>query len=109
MSALKHTDDISVPLGKRDAFEGVARRHGRRRNPARKLPRSSLRTPANQLRYTSQRWVEKSDRSVANSDTPQAATREHATKPEPLTMPPRPAPGEVDRTITGPIPMVCIT
>lgn len=70
MSALKHTDDISVPLGKRDAFEGVARRHGRRRNPARKLPRSSLRTPANQLRYTSQRWVEKSDRSVANSDTP---------------------------------------
>ncbi len=42
-----------------------------------------------------------------------AATRKHATKPvepRPLTVPERPAPRrEVDRTITGPIPMVCIT
>jgi transposase len=40
----------------------------------------------------------------------QAATREHAAEPEPLTISERPAPcREVDRTITGPSPMVCIT
>ena len=39
----------------------------------------------------------------------QAVTRESA-EPQPLTVPERPAPRrEVDRTITGPIPMVCIT
>jgi hypothetical protein len=71
MSTLKNTDRARIPLGKRGAFEGVARRHGRRRNPARKLPRSSLRTPENHLRYSPQRWVERCDRSVANSETPQ--------------------------------------
>ena len=70
MSTLKHTDHVAIPLGKRGALEGVARRHGRRRNPARKLPRSSLRTPENQFRHSPQRWVEKRDRSVANSETP---------------------------------------
>jgi len=74
MSTPKHTDHVSLPLGKRGAFEGVARRHGRRRNPARTLPRSSLRTPDNQLRHNPQRWVEKRDRSVANSETPQQIT-----------------------------------
>ena len=71
MTALNSTDRAHLPLGKRGAFEGVARRHGRRRNPARTLSRSSLRTPENQLRDSPQRWVEKCDRSVANSDTPQ--------------------------------------
>ena len=70
MSTLKQTDHVAIPLGKRGALEGVARRHGRRRNPARKLPRSSLRTPENQIRHSPQRWVEKRDRSVANSETP---------------------------------------
>ena len=43
----------------------------------------------------------------------QAATREHTpepAEPQPLTIPERPAPRrEVDHTINGPIPMVCIT
>src|SRR5450755_539541 len=81
MSTLKHTDHVAIPLGKRGAFEGVARRHGRRRNPARKLPRSSLRTPENQLRHSPQRWVERCDRSVANSETPQSVrASSHSTK-----------------------------
>jgi hypothetical protein len=58
-------------LGKRGAFEGVARRHGRRRNPARMTPRSSLRPPTNQLRHSPQRWVEKCGRSIKGSETPQ--------------------------------------
>ena len=70
-TTLTDTDRACLSLGKRGAFEGVARRHGRRRNPARKLPRSMLRTPENQLRLTPQRVVEKCDRSVANSETPQ--------------------------------------
>jgi len=85
MSTPKHTDHVSLPLGKRGAFEGVARRHGRRRNPARTLPRSSLRTPDNQLRHNPQRWVEKRDRSVANSETPHIAAL--ATIPLPRTAP----------------------
>ena len=60
MSNLHNTDRAHAPLGKRGAFEGVARRHGRRRNPARTTPRSSLRTPTNQPRHSPQRWVEKS-------------------------------------------------
>jgi hypothetical protein len=50
--------------------EVVARRHGRRRNPARTTPRSSLRTPTNQLRRNPQRWLRKVGRSDANSETP---------------------------------------
>ena len=53
--------------------EVVARRHGRRRNPARTSPRSSLRTPTNQLRRNPQRWLRKVGRSDANSETPQLA------------------------------------
>ena len=79
MSTLKHTDHVAIPLGKRGALEGVARRHGRRRNPARKLPRSSLRTPENQFRHSPQRWVEKRDRSVANSETPHQVNGTDAT------------------------------
>ena len=73
MSDLSSTDRVHAPLGKRGAFEGVARRHGRRRNPARRPPPSSLRTLTNQPRHSTQRWVEKCDRSVANSETPQLA------------------------------------
>ena len=50
--------------------EGIARRHGRRRNPAPTTPRSSLRAPTNQPRHHAQRWVEKCDRSIKGSDTP---------------------------------------
>ena len=65
------TDRAQLPLGKRGAFEGVARRHGRRRNPAWMTPRSSLRTPTHQPRHSPQRWVEKCGRSIKGSDTPQ--------------------------------------
>ena len=47
MTTPESTDRARLPLGKRGAFEGVARRHGRRRNPAWTTPRSSLRTPTN--------------------------------------------------------------
>ena len=52
MSTIQSTDPAVLPLGKRSAFEGVARRQGRRRNPARTTPRSSLRTPTNPPRDT---------------------------------------------------------
>ena len=70
MSTLPITDRAVSPLGKRGAFEGVARRHGRRRNPARTTPQTPARTPANQPRHSPHRWVENCDRSVANSETP---------------------------------------
>ena len=70
MTTPESTDRACLPLGKRGAFEGVARRHGRRRNPARTTPRSSLRTPTNQPRHHAQRWVEKVGRSIKGSDTP---------------------------------------
>ena len=71
MSTIPSIDPAVPPLGKRGAFEGVARRHGRRRNPARMTPRSSLRTPTNPALHIPQRWVEKADRSIKGSDTPQ--------------------------------------
>jgi hypothetical protein len=71
MTSIRDTDRARLPLGKRGAFEGVARRHGRRRNPARRPPRTPVRTPTNPPRHSTQRWVEKCDRSVANSETPQ--------------------------------------
>ena len=52
--------------------EVVARRQGRRRNPARRPPRSSLRTPTNQARYSHQRVVEKCGSSIKGSETPQS-------------------------------------
>src|SRR5450755_2457817 len=70
MSALPSIEHTHAPLGKRGAFEGVARRHGRRRNPARMTPPSSLRTPTNRARHHSQHWVRKVGRSIANSETP---------------------------------------
>ena len=48
--------------------EGVARRHGRRRNWARTTPRT---TPTNTAHKQPQRWVEKVRRSITNSETPQ--------------------------------------
>jgi len=51
--------------------EVVARRQGRRRNPARMTPRSSLRTLNNPPRHSPQHWVGKCGRSITNSETPQ--------------------------------------
>jgi hypothetical protein len=72
MTGLPDTASARPPLGKRDALEGVARPHGRQRNPARMTPRSSLRSPSNRHHHSLQRWVENCDRSVANSETPQS-------------------------------------
>ena len=71
MTGASETHAHDPLLGKRGAFEGVARRHGRRRNTARRPPRSSLRPPTNPLRHSPQRWVEKCRRSIKGSDTPQ--------------------------------------
>jgi hypothetical protein len=71
MSTLQSTDRDRLPLGKRGAFEGVARWHGCQRNPARTTSRSQLRTPTNPPRHHAQRWVEKVGRSIKGSDTPQ--------------------------------------
>ena len=82
MSNLQSTDRAHAPLGKRGAFEGVARRHGRRRNPARTTPRSQLRTPTNPPRRPAQRWVEKCGRSIKGSETPQVLIAyNHSTAP----------------------------
>ena len=80
MTRLLETDRARLPPGKRGAFEGVARRHGRRRYPARMSPRSSLRTPTNRLRHHAHRWLRKVGRSDANSETPQLAVRYGARK-----------------------------
>jgi hypothetical protein len=69
--------------------EVVARRHGRRRNPARMTPRSSLRTPTNRPAHHAQRWVEKVGRSITNSDTPHRAARAGA-QTRPTRAQPRP-------------------
>ena len=89
MSDLSSTDRVHAHLGKRGAFEGVARRHGRRRNPARRPPPSSLRTLTNQPRHSTQRWVEKCDRSVANSETPQHPDRPDRSRRARQTLPGR--------------------
>ena len=54
------------------------RRHGRRRIPARTPLRSSLRTQTNEALHSRQRWVERRDRSVANSETPHRLGRRRA-------------------------------
>ena len=52
-AAHRHRAAPALPLGKRGAFEGVARRHGRRRNSARTTPRSSApNTQPSRLRHT---------------------------------------------------------
>src|SRR5439155_2465746 len=77
MTTVEHTDRETRSLGKRGAFEGVARRHGRRRNPARMTPRSSLRTPTNTPRHSPQAWCEEIGRCIANSETPHAIRSAH--------------------------------
>jgi hypothetical protein len=56
--------------------EVVARRQGRRRNPARTTPRSPLRTTTTPLRHSPHRWVEKCGRSIKGSETPQRPLRD---------------------------------
>ena len=51
--------------------EGVARRHGRRRNWARTTPRT---TPTNTAHQQAQAWCEKVARSIKGSETPQVMT-----------------------------------
>ena len=69
--------------------EGVARRHGRRRNWARMRPRT---TPTNTAHHHPQAWCEKVDGSIKGSDTPQTA--KFVAKPkqeqglEPASIPP---------------------
>jgi hypothetical protein len=63
--------------------EGVARRHGCRPNWARTTPRT---TPTNRPNHQPQRWVEKVDRSIANSETPRC---DGATRPLARRFPPR--------------------
>ena len=80
MTTLTSTDHALPLVLQRDGAclrEVVARRHGRRRNPARRSPRSSLRTPINRLRHSPQRWVEKAGRSIKGSKhrTPISATK----------------------------------
>ena len=50
--------------------EGVARWQGSQRNWARTTPRG---TTTNTAHHQPQRWVEKADRSIKGSDTPQSA------------------------------------
>ena len=75
MTGTPETHAHNPLLGKRGAFEGVARRHRRRRNPARRPPRSSLRPPTNPPRHSPQRWVEKVGRSIKGSETPHRTHR----------------------------------
>ena len=79
MTDLHSTDRAHTPLGKRGAFEGVARRHGRRRNPARMTPRSSLRPPTNHALHSPQRVVRKVACSIKGSETPQSRSPAPAT------------------------------
>ena len=89
MTDLHSTDRAHTPLGKRGAFEGVARRHGRRRNPARMTPRSSLRPPTNQALHSPQRVVRKVDCSIKGSETPhsQAKAVDTAVESQPAASP----------------------
>jgi len=73
MTDLPSTDHARPNQLRRDGAclrEGLARSHGRQRNPARMTPRSPLRTPTNRPPHHAQRWVEKVGRSITNSETP---------------------------------------
>jgi hypothetical protein len=71
MKTPQSTDRACLPLGKRGAFEGVARRHGRRRNSG-KDAASELAPNTNQpALHNAQHWVEKVSGSIKGSDTPQ--------------------------------------
>src|ERR1700752_3856305 len=68
MTRLPDTDRARLPLGKRGAFEGVARWPWM----ASGMGTDEARTPAtNRHRDHSQRVVEKVGRSITNSETPQ--------------------------------------
>jgi putative transposase len=68
MTTLPSIDHAHLPLGKRGAFEGVARRPWM----AGGMGTDDAQNPGNhQPHHNPQRWVEKCDRSVANSETPQ--------------------------------------
>ena len=70
MTRLPDSDHARLPLGKRGAFEGVARwpwmASGMGTNDART-------TTTNRSRHHAQRVVEKVGRSITNSETPQSA------------------------------------
>jgi len=67
MTTLQSTDRARLPLGKRGAFEGVARRPWM----ADGMGTDDAQTPAtNRPRHSAQRWVEKVRRSIKGSDTP---------------------------------------
>ena len=59
-----------APLGKRRAFEGVARRPDAGGTTARTLPRTQVRTPTNQAPHHPDRWVRKIGCSITKSETP---------------------------------------
>ena len=70
MTTLKDTTGARAGQLRRDGAclrEGVARWQGCQRNWARTTPRT---TPTNKA-HNPQRWVEKGDRSIKGSDTPQ--------------------------------------
>ena len=72
MTTLPDIDRARLPLGKRGAFEGVARRPWM----ASGMGTDEARTPAtNQPRNQAQRVVEKVGRSITNSETPQFDAR----------------------------------
>src|ERR1700757_2239265 len=73
MTPSENTDHAAPSLGKRGAFEGVARRPDAGGTPARMTLRSSLRPTANRPHHSPQRWVEKVGCSIKGSDTPQVA------------------------------------
>ena len=68
MTSIRDTERATLPLGKRGAFEGVARWPWM----ASGMGTDEARTPAtNRHRDHSQRVVEKVGRSITNSETPQ--------------------------------------
>jgi len=83
MTTRQSTDHACLPLGKRGAFEGVARRPWM----AGGMGTDDARTPAtNQPRHSPPRWVEKVGRSIKGSDTPHSS--QPARRLEPRHMPP---------------------
>ena len=67
MTTLQTTNRACLPLGKRGAFEGVARRPWMAGGTGTDDAQS---TTANTAHHQPQRWVEKVDRSIKGSDTP---------------------------------------
>jgi hypothetical protein len=79
MTSIRDTERAPLPLGKRSAFEGVARRPGMAGGMG---TDDAHTTTTHQAHHQPQRAVEKCDRSVANSETPQmSSSRSPATSP----------------------------